>query len=93
MVAANCVVISSAHEDQGTDQSEILLAGVSHRRKRLATARVHRVAQEGFAEVVGGVAEGDDVGIQTTHDFINCATAIAATFVAAVLRFGVEQAV
>ena len=67
------------------------VAGMSNGRQRAQLAGEQCVAEEGFTEIVGGVAESDDVRLQPVGDFVNGAPAVAAAKVAAVLRILLEQ--
>ncbi len=78
--------------DQRADQPEVVLARVRDGGKRTEAARVHDVAEEGFAEIVGCVAESDDVGTQFAADLVDGAAAEAAAHVAAVVGLFLEQA-
>ena len=53
--------------------------------------REQRVAQEGLAEIVGGVAERDDVRAQSAHDLVDRAPAEAAALVAAMIGLLLKQ--
>lgn len=79
-------------EDQRADEAELLVAGVGDGGQRAEASGEQGVAEEGFAEVVGGVAEGDDVGSEAADDLIDGAAAVAAAEVAAVIGLFVEEA-
>ncbi len=88
-----CVVAGDVlgDEDEGTDQAEIAITRVGDGRKRAQLAGEHGVAEQGFAEIVGGVAEGDDVGSEVLGDFIDRAAALARAEIAAVVGLFLEE--
>jgi hypothetical protein len=61
-------------------------------RQRAQLAGEHGVAQQGLAEIVGGVAEGDHVAAQAVGDLVHRAPPVAAAQVAAVLGLVFQQA-
>lgn len=78
--------------NEGADEAEVLLARVSNGGEGTEAARVHDVAKEGFAEVIGGMTEGDDVGTKLFADLIDRTAAETAAKVAAMVRLFFEQA-
>src|ERR1035438_7834616 len=63
-------------EDQGADEAVFAAARTGDGGHGAQAAGEHGVAQEGFAKIVGGVSEGDDVGAQIMGDFIDGAAAV-----------------
>ena len=78
--------------DKRADEAEIALAGPGDGRQRAEAAGEEDVAEEGFAEIVGGVAEGDDVGVKAAGDLVDGAAAEAAAEVATVIGLLFEEA-
>ena len=60
--------------------------------QRAQLAGEHGVAQQRFAEIVGGVSEGDHVGAQIVGNLIHRAAAVAAAQIAAMVGLVFEQA-
>ena len=79
-------------EDEGADEAEVFLGGPGDGGHSAEAAVVHGVAEEGFAEVVGGVAEGDDVGAHLFADGVDGAAAEAAAEVATVAGLFFDEA-
>ncbi len=74
------------------DEAELAAAGPDDRGQGGEASGEHGVAQEGLAEIVGGVTEGDDVGAEFAGKRIDGAAAEAAAEVAAVIGLIGEQA-
>lgn len=78
--------------EEGADEAELTAAGPDDGRQGGEASGEHGVAEEGLAEVVGGVAEGDDVGAEFAGERVDGAAAEAAAKVAAVTGLLREQA-
>lgn len=74
------------------DEAELAAAGPDDRGQGGEAPGEHGVAEEGLAEVVGGVAESDDVGAKLAGERVDSAAAEAAAEVAAVIGLIGEQA-
>ncbi len=79
-------------EHQRPDELEFALTGPGDGGQRAGAARKQGITQEGLAEIVGGVAEGDGIRAQAAHNLIHRAAAEAAAHVAAVIGLFLKQA-
>jgi len=77
--------------DQGPDDAEIALAGDGDGRQRADAAGIEDVTEELFAEIVGRVAEGNDIGAEAAGELVDGAAAEAAAEVAAVIGLVFEE--
>src|SRR5690606_3583251 len=73
------------------NQTEILLPGVSHRRQGAKASRKHCVPQKRFAEVVGCMAKGNDVGAEFARDLVDGAPSEATAEIAPVIGLLVDK--
>jgi hypothetical protein len=64
--------------DERADEAEVFLPGRGDGGQGTEASGEERVAEERLAEIVGSVAEGDDVGSEAAGDLIDGAAAVAA---------------
>ena len=76
--------------DEGPYEAEVPVLGIGYGREGTERTSKHRVAEEGFAEIVGGVAKGDYVDIQALTNLVNGAAAEAGAEVAAMIGLLVQ---
>src|SRR5258707_14680609 len=79
------------HIDQRTNEPEFLFLRIGYGWKSTDAAGEHRIAEERLAEIVRGMAQGDDIGAQTAADLVNRASTEAAAHIAAVARLLIDQ--
>src|SRR6185312_10300201 len=79
------------HIKEGADQAEIAFPGVGDRRQCAQAASKHRIAKKGFAEIVRGMAESDDICAEISRNLIDRATAEPAAQVTSVIGLLLKQ--
>ena len=79
------------HVDQRTNEPVFPLPRVSDGGKRAQPPGEHRIAQQRFAEVIGGMAEGNDIRFQSPRNLIYRAPSKPAAQIAPMLRLLVDQ--